>query len=140
MIMIRGSCGCSGCWLDMRPTLDEHAQQVACPCPPETTADLLRVRLTGRMSHLTRVRALAGTVVLIAGLGTAAGCGDDGTTGVTKDGDKVSVTDEDEVTVDTDDGSVTAGQGLPDGFPSDDVPLLDEKVANGARGEADRKS
>jgi hypothetical protein len=93
------------------------------------------------MSHLTRVRALAGAVVLIAGLGTLTGCGDDGKTVVTKDDDSVSVdTDDESVTIDSDDGSVTAGQGLPDGFPSDDVPLLDEKIASGAASDAGGQS
>lgn len=89
------------------------------------------------MSQLIRLRALAGAVALLAGLTTVAGCGDDGTTVVTNDGDKVSVdADGGEVEVETGDGEVTAGQGLPDGFPEDDVPLLDEEVVTGAKGGA----
>jgi hypothetical protein len=85
-----------------------------------------------------RVRTLAGTFALLAGLSTVAGCGDDGKTVVTKDGDKVSVdADKGEVTVESDEGTFTAGQGLPDGFPKDDVPLLDENVVSGVKGTPD---
>ena len=85
------------------------------------------------MTHSTRLRALAGTFVLVAGLGTLVACGDGGgTTVTTKDG-KVTV-DQDKVTVKTSEGTATVGQGLPEGFPEDDVPLLDEKVVSGVKG------
>jgi hypothetical protein len=88
------------------------------------------------MTHPSRLRALAGAVVLLAALTTVAGCGDDKTV-VTKDDGKVSVdSDDGKVTVDTDEGSITSGVGLPDGFP-EDVPLIDEKVITGAKGGPD---
>ena len=123
----------------MQATLSGVAERS--PRPTKPLRATLRVRLTGTMSRPPRVRAAACAVVLFAALGTAAGCGDDGATVTTKDGDKVSVdTDGDKVTIDTDDGSVTVGQGLPDGFPADDVPLLDEKVVSGAGGDAEGQS
>lgn len=84
------------------------------------------------MSHSTRLRSLAGGVVLLAGLSTVAACGDNGTTVSTKDG-KVKV-EGDKVTVKTSEGTATIGKGLPDGFPKDDVPLLDEDVLSGVKG------
>lgn len=81
------------------------------------------------MTHAIRLRALAGVVplavVLAAAAGAVAACGDDGgpTTVATRDG-----------TVNADRGSATVGQGLPEGFPADDVPLLDEEVLNGVKG------
>lgn len=97
------------------------------------------------MRHsLHRAGALLGAVVLVAGLGAAAGCGDDKTgdtrTGVTKGSDKVSAdtdTDTGDVTVDTQAGTFTAGKDLPEGFPTDDVPLVDEQVLSGVKGGAD---
>jgi hypothetical protein len=84
------------------------------------------------MSHSNRLRFLAGALVLLAGLSTVAACGDDGKTVSTKDG-KVKV-DGDKVTVETSEGTATIGKGLPDGFPTDDVPLLDEDVISGVKG------
>jgi hypothetical protein len=84
------------------------------------------------MSHVIRLRSLAGAVVLVAGLSLVAGCGDGGATVSTKDG-KVKV-DGDKVTVETSEGTATIGKGLPDGFPKDDVPLLDEDVVSGVKG------
>ena len=83
-----------------------------------------------------RVRAVLGTLALVVGLGAAAGCGDEDTV-VGKDTDRVSVdTDNGEVTVDTDEGTFTTGQDLPDGFPVDEVPLIDEQVISGVKGQA----
>lgn len=79
-----------------------------------------------------RVRALAGVFAAVVGLGVLAACGDGGTTVSSKDA-KVKV-DKDKVTVETSEGTTTVGQGLPEGFPTDDVPLLDEKVVSGAKG------
>jgi hypothetical protein len=87
------------------------------------------------MSRSIRLRVLAGTFVLLAGLGPLAGCGDDGGTTVsTKDG-KVKV-DQDKVTVETSEGTATIGNDLPEGFPKDDVPLVDQKVVSGVKGSA----
>jgi hypothetical protein len=81
-----------------------------------------------------RLRALAGTFALVAGLGTLAACGDGGGTTVTsKDGSKVKV-EKDKITVQTSEGTATLGQGLPEGFPKDQVPLVDEKVVSGVKG------
>jgi hypothetical protein len=84
------------------------------------------------MSHSTRFRSLAGAVVLLAGLSGVASCGDATKTVTTKNG-KVKV-DGDKVTVETSEGTATIGKGLPDGFPKDDVPLLDEDVVSGVKG------
>jgi hypothetical protein len=84
------------------------------------------------MSHSTRFRSVVGAVVLLAGLTTVSACGDGGTTVTSKDG-KVKV-DDDKVTVETSEGTATIGKGLPDGFPKDDVPLLDEDVVSGVKG------
>lgn len=90
------------------------------------------------MSHSTRLRSVAGATVLLAGLvagvSTLAACGNEGTTLSSKDG-KVKV-DKDKVTVETSEGTATIGKGLPDGFPTDDVPLLDEDVVSGVKGTA----
>lgn len=82
-----------------------------------------------------RLRALAGTFALVAGLGTLAACGDGGGTTVTSKDGKVKV-DGDKVTVETSEGTTTVGQGLPEGFPQDRVPLVDEKIVNGVKGSA----
>ncbi|HEX7716171.1 MAG TPA: hypothetical protein VF416_02705 [Marmoricola sp.] len=86
------------------------------------------------MSQRTRLRVIAGAAVLAAGLVSLSACGDDGTV-ASGDGTKVKV-DGDKVTVETTDGTATVGQGLPDGFPTDDVPLVDEKVVTGTQGSA----
>jgi len=91
------------------------------------------------MSRPERLRALAGAAVLVAGLvaglGTLAACGGGD--------DKTGVAGHD---VSADAGSTssaatptvpTATQGLPEGFPVDDVPLLDEKVLTGSAGGPD---
>ncbi|RNM12733.1 hypothetical protein EFL26_19290 [Nocardioides pocheonensis] len=80
-----------------------------------------------------RTRALAAAVVLAASLTGLTACGDSGGTTVTTKDAKVKV-DKDKVTVQTSEGTATIGQGLPDGFPKGDIPLLDEKVVNGVKG------
>lgn len=86
------------------------------------------------MSQPTRLRAAAGAIALAAALVSLAGCGDDKTV-VSGDGGKVKV-DGDKITVETSEGSAVIGQGLPEDFPSDDVPLVDEKVVAGTKGTA----
>jgi len=87
------------------------------------------------MSQRTRLRAVAGAVALLAGFATLSGCGDDGTTVSSGSGSKVTV-DDDKVTVESSDGTATIGMGLPDGFPTDDIPLVDESVLSGTKGSA----
>lgn len=36
-----------------------------------------------------------------------------------------------EVSIETDEGTITTGQDLPEGFPVDDVPLIDAEVVSG---------
>lgn len=88
------------------------------------------------MSHPLRPRVLAGAAVLAAVLSLLAGCGDDAKTVVKSDDGKVTV-DDGKVTVETDDGTATVGQDLPEGFPGDEIPLLDEKVVTGVQGQPD---
>lgn len=78
-----------------------------------------------------RTRALAAAFVLVASAGSLTACGD--STSVTTKDTKVKV-DKNKVTVQTSEGTATIGQGLPDGFPKGDVPLLGEKVVNGVKG------
>jgi hypothetical protein len=90
------------------------------------------------MNHPNRVRAALGGLVLVAGLAMFAGCGSDEKTGVTSADAKAS-THPSPATVSatpTDEDAI-ATQGLPEGFPSDDVPLLDEKVLTGSTGGPD---
>jgi hypothetical protein len=85
------------------------------------------------MSPSMRSRAFAVVFVLVASVGSLSACGDGGGTSVsTKDG-SVKV-DKDKVTVQTSEGTATIGQGLPEGFPKKDIPLLDEKIVNGVKG------
>jgi hypothetical protein len=78
------------------------------------------------MTHANRTRVAA--VLLVAGLTAVAGCGS---------ADKPSVTKSDGgVTAHTTGGAVTAGEKLPVGFPTADVPVLDEKVLSGVKGGA----
>ena len=94
------------------------------------------------MSHVRRVRVLVGAVVLCAGVGTLAGCGGDDTTGAAA-ADTVSagVTSSPSADADQPESASTAvptaTEGLPDGFPSDDVPLLSETVLTGSAGGPD---
>jgi hypothetical protein len=83
------------------------------------------------MTHAMRRRALAGTFALVAALGTVSACGDGGGTPVA--GDDSTATTAGTPTTATS-PSTTVGQGLPEGFPEDEVPLLDEKVVNGVKG------
>jgi len=85
------------------------------------------------MTHSLRLRAVVGAVALAAGLGTLAACGSSGGTTVSDKDTKVTV-DKDKATVQTSEGTATVGQGIPDGFPQDKVPLLGEKVLNGVKG------
>ncbi|RNL62070.1 hypothetical protein EFK50_09615 [Nocardioides marmoriginsengisoli] len=72
-------------------------------------------------------------VLVVAGLGLA-GCGDDETVTM-PDGTKVSAdSDGKSASIKTDEGTITVGKGLPEGFPSDDVPVVDGKVIGGAKG------
>lgn len=86
------------------------------------------------MTNAVRLRALAGAVALAAAMGAVAACGDDGgsTTVASREGSAKA--DRGSATVETSRGSATVGQGLPEGFPADDVPLLDEEVLNGIKG------
>ena len=81
------------------------------------------------MGMLKRMRTVAGGgLVLVAALGLAAGCGDD-TDAASDSTDKTA-------TVQTAAPSPTASSELPDGFPADDVPLLDETIVNVVDGGA----
>jgi hypothetical protein len=86
------------------------------------------------MSHPHRARAVVAALVLVGGFGMLAGCGDD---------DKIGSTTADKPSADvsasasTDVPHITASEGLPEGFPSDDVPLLHEKVLTGSAGGPD---
>ena len=95
------------------------------------------------MSHLHRARAAIGALVLVAGLGALGGCGgDDDKTGRAAADD---VSADALATPDADSGSQgsastgvpAATEGLPQGFPSEDVPLLDEEVLTGSAGDPD---
>jgi hypothetical protein len=87
------------------------------------------------MSRHTRVRVVAGSAALLAGLGALTACGDDGTTVAAGDGGTVKV-DKDKLTVESSEGTATIGKDLPDGFPIDDIPLVDESVVAGTKGTA----
>ena len=90
------------------------------------------------MTHPNRVRTAAGALVLVAGLGVVAGCGSDEKTGVTSGAEKPSgPSGSASVSAAPAGGEVTATEGLPEGFPSDDVPLLSEKVLTGSSGGPD---
>jgi hypothetical protein len=92
------------------------------------------------MTSPHRVRAVLGALVLVAGLGTLAGCGGEEKTGVTSSDDKVSAppgVGSATVSAGPSGDVVTATEGLPEGFPTDDVPLLDEKVLTGSAGGPD---
>jgi hypothetical protein len=71
--------------------------------------------------------------LMVAGLGLS-GCGDDKTVTM-PDGSKFSAdSDGKSATISTDDGQVTAGKGLPDGFPAEDVPVVEGDIVGGAKG------
>jgi len=80
------------------------------------------------------VRNLSATGLLVASL-MLTGCG--GKTVTTSDGSKVHVDGNgDSATIKTDDGEITVGKGLPDGFPKDEVPVVDGKIIGGSKGTA----
>lgn len=85
------------------------------------------------MTHSTRLRALATTAVLVAGLGTLAACGDAG--GTTAPSKVATVPSTSVSTISPSSTVSPAGQRLPDGFPKDSVPLLDERVVGGSKGD-----
>jgi hypothetical protein len=100
------------------------------------------------MIRPNRVPALLGALALVAGLGTLVGCGGDEQTGVTETADKLSAdsgvespaASTDAASADSaasDGAATTATEGLPEGFPSDDVPLLSEQVLTGSAGGPD---
>ena len=127
----------------MRATLVEATQR-----PPGARKPLRRataLRFTGGMTWSPRLPALAVSAVLAAGLTTLAGCGDGGATTIRTHADTAAQdpagssaapagSDADQNAVETDDGTVTAGKAVPDGFPRDAVPLIDATVVTGARG------
>lgn len=89
----------------------------------------------------TTLRALAATATTALLLSTTACGGDEVAERATEEaieqlaeeeGVEVDV-DQDggEISVETEDGTITSGQGLPDGFPSDEVPLVDGTVVSG---------
>ena len=82
----------------------------------------------------TKVRNVVVVALLAAGLGLT-GCGSDSKTVKTADGSKVTVKKDGEgLTVKNDQGEFSVGQGLPDGFPKDEVPLVDGKVLSASKG------
>jgi hypothetical protein len=87
------------------------------------------------MSRRTRVRVIAGAAVLLTGLTALTACGDDGTTVASDNGSTVKV-DKDKITVESSAGTATMGKDLPEGFPTADVPLLDETVVSATKGTA----
>ncbi|MGY2877065.1 hypothetical protein ACVW00_004255 [Marmoricola sp. URHA0025 HA25] len=88
------------------------------------------------MRHPNPARAVAGALVVVAGLGLLAGCGSDSKSGVTTADTKASAAPvPGPVTASTD--ATAAVEGLPEGFPSADVPLLSEKVLTGSEGGPD---
>jgi hypothetical protein len=93
------------------------------------------------MSHVHRVRVLVGAIVLSAGLGTLAGCGEDDAGAAPADTLSADAATSPGVDADQPDSASaavpTATEGLPYGFPSDDVPLLDELVLTGSAGGPD---
>lgn len=91
-------------------------------------------------------RPVAALIALIAALTLVTGCGEAAEKASEEQieeaaeaqGDDVDVDiEDDEITVEGEDGSVTMGGKLPEGFPEDDVPLVDGDVvvAMGAEGE-----
>ncbi|RNL81401.1 hypothetical protein EFL95_03450 [Nocardioides marmorisolisilvae] len=78
------------------------------------------------------MRNLSAIALLVASLALT-GCG--GKTVTTSDGSKVHVDGNgDGATIKTDDGEITVGKGLPDGFPKDDVPVVDGTIIGGSKG------
>lgn len=91
------------------------------------------------MTRPLTLRAVVAGLVLVAGLGTLAACGSDDKTGSTA-GDGASASGPPDATTTTAPSAstdVTPAEGLPDGFPTGDVPLLDEPVLTGSAGGPD---
>lgn len=81
----------------------------------------------------SKIRLSAFAVLLTASLALT-GCGSDEKKVTLPDGSNVKVEgDGKDVTITTDEGEITAGKGLPDGFPSD-IPLIDAKIVSGTKG------
>lgn len=86
------------------------------------------------MNTATRLAAYAGAVVLIL---TASACsaGVEDVPGLTPDGVSVDTSKDGDISIETDDGtgSFTGGAGgsLPDGFPVDQVPVVEGDVQSG---------
>jgi hypothetical protein len=95
------------------------------------------------MAHPNRLRAVVGAVVLLVCLGAVTGCGGDDKTGVATAADELSADAASSPAAGTDEQAssepspASAVEGLPPGFPADDVPLLREKVLTGSAGGPD---
>jgi hypothetical protein len=94
------------------------------------------------MSHAHGVDVVVGAVLVSAGLAALVACGGDDTPDATA-ADTVSAGASSSPSPSADQpqsestASPTATEGLPDGFPVDDVPLLDEQVLTGSAGGPD---
>ncbi|MCZ4497836.1 MAG: hypothetical protein JWQ74_389 [Marmoricola sp.] len=88
------------------------------------------------MTPQTRLAAFA--VLLTASLALT-GCGSDTKTVKLGDGSTVKVTGDGEgATIEGKDGTkITTGKGLPDGYPTSDVPVVDGKVVGAATNSGD---
>src|SRR5690348_17631597 len=82
----------------------------------------------------SQVRNISAIALLVASL-TLTGCGG-GKTVTTADGSKVHVDgDGNSATVkDSNGNEITVGKGLPDGFPKDEVPVIDGTIIGGSKG------
>ena len=90
------------------------------------------------MSHLIPVRPLAASLALVAGLAVLTGCGGgDGPAASGQDAAAEVDAGAGKVTVDSGNGTATAGQSLPADFPVAQVPLVAEEVVAGAKGDPD---
>jgi hypothetical protein len=96
------------------------------------------------MTHRHRLSAVAGVAVLTLSMGALAGCGGDDKTGVARPADELSADAATSPAVGDDEQGTTIGtatpsavEGLPEGFPADEVPLLREKVLTGSAGDPD---
>lgn len=69
-------------------------------------------------------------VALVSGV-LLAGCGSVSIPIPTGDGGSVTVDTDGDVTVNGDQGSIGTGSGLPKGFPTDEVPVIEGPVAGG---------
>lgn len=83
------------------------------------------------MIRSSRPAASVLTVLLTAGLLSA--CGADDFSIPTPGGEVKVDRDGDEVRIETDEGSLVTGSGaLPEGFPADDVPIVEGEIISGA--------